>query len=260
MSCLAATTERTPLGVRSAAPGYAARVLDLIGCIEGAPSKPAALTLFREVVECFGADAAWFLSFIRDDATSASYRFLLACDPVWATEYARQGWSADDPWLRYAAQATEPIRASELTDLSLRERTVVASSANYGFRSALIAPTPSSGGQSRLGVLCIGSSTEGFFEDEGYRTAKLLARCLAMELHGWWLGQIKTELIQRSRISDADLALLRYEEAGHSSKAIAADLGTEAKTIDCRFQRVCAKLGAANRRAAVRIAKLYGLI
>jgi DNA-binding CsgD family transcriptional regulator len=241
-------------------PGYAAQVLDLIGCIEDAPSKPAALALFREAVQHIGADAAWFLSFIRDDATSASYRFLLACDPVWASEYSRHGWFADDPWLRYAAQATEPVRASELTDLSPRERAVVASSADYGFRSALIAPTPSSGGQSRIGVLCLGSSTEDFFEDAGYRAAKLLARCLAMELHGWWLRQIKAELIARARITDADLALLRSEEAGLSSKAIAADLGTEAKTIDCRFQRVSAKLGAANRRAAVRIAKLYGLI
>ena len=41
---------------------------------------------------------------------------------------------------------------------------------------------------------------------------------------------------------------------------IAAALKTEAKTIDCRFQRVSAKLGAQNRRAAVRLARLYGLL
>jgi DNA-binding NarL/FixJ family response regulator len=51
-----------------------------------------------------------------------------------------------------------------------------------------------------------------------------------------------------------------HEEQGHGSKIIAAELGTEAKTIDCRFQRLNAKLEAPNRRAAVRVAKLYGLI
>jgi hypothetical protein len=37
-------------------------------------------------------------------------------------------------------------------------------------------------------------------------------------------------------------------------------MNTEAKTIDCRFQRVSSKLGAPNRRAAVRLARLYGLL
>ena len=81
-----------------------------------------------------------------------------------------------------------------------------------------------------------------------------------MELHGWWMRSLRRELAERVRITDAELELLRFEDSGRGSKAIAAALGTEAKTIDCRFQRIIAKLGAPSRRAAVRIAKLYGLL
>jgi DNA-binding NarL/FixJ family response regulator len=37
-------------------------------------------------------------------------------------------------------------------------------------------------------------------------------------------------------------------------------LNIEAKTVDCRFQRVSAKLEAPDRRTAVRIARLYGIL
>jgi DNA-binding CsgD family transcriptional regulator len=260
MSCCPNARERSTLNERASAPGFSSRALEIAGRFDSASSKPAALELLRQAVEHLGADAGWFTGFIRDDATLASYRCLLACDPAWGTAYARDGWFADDPWLRYAMQASEPIRSSELVPRSPRERSFVEAASAYGFRSALIAPTPSAAGHSRVGVLCLGSATEGFFDDDSYRTVKLLARCLAMEVHGWWQGQIKAELIARSRITEAELDLLRHEDAGHSSKAIAAGLQTEAKTIDCRFQRINAKLGTPNRRAAVRVAKLYGLL
>ena len=78
--------------------------------------------------------------------------------------------------------------------------------------------------------------------------------------HHWIAKSMREELLQGVRLTEADLNLLRHEAAGHSSKVIAAAMNTEAKTIDCRFQRVSSKLGAPNRRAAVRLARLYGLL
>ena len=109
-------------------------------------------------------------------------------------------------------------------------------------------------------MLALGSATPGFFEDEGYSILRVLARALAMELHAWLARSILRDLIDRARITADDITLLRHEAAGHSSKVIAAAMNTEAKTIDCRFQRVSSKLGAPNRRAAVRLARLYGLL
>jgi len=74
------------------------------------------------------------------------------------------------------------------------------------------------------------------------------------------LQAIRQELLAKSRLTAADIELLRHEEAGHSSKVIGLALSIEAKTVDCRFQRVSAKLEAPDRRTAVRIARLYGIL
>ncbi len=81
-----------------------------------------------------------------------------------------------------------------------------------------------------------------------------------MELHRWLLQAIRRELLAQSRITPQEIELLRHQEAGHTSKVIGAALSIEAKTVDCRFQRLSAKLDAPDRRTAARIARLYGLL
>ncbi|WP_428424402.1 autoinducer binding domain-containing protein [Methylibium sp.] len=237
-----------------------AQVCETVARIGVAADEAEAIGLLRLTIERLGADEATFTSFIRDDATLSSYRCLLACNPLWGAAYARHGWCADDPWLHHAMQSSDPIRTSDMAPDESRQRIVVEAAAEYGFRSAVIVPAPSSAGQSRVGVLCIGSATAGYFDDDGFAYVKPLLRGLAMELHDWWHQRLKRALIARAHITDGDLALLRYEAHGHSSKVIAVALHTEAKTIDCRFQRLNGKLGVANRRDAVRLGKLYGLI
>ena len=62
---------------------------------------------------------------------------------------------------------------------------------------------------------------------------------------------------RRALTTQVQIAQSRRNEA---SKLIGAAMNLEAKTIDCRFQRLNAKLGAPDRRTAVRIARLYGLL
>ena len=260
MSSSAANGEPLGLGALTLTEAFRARALLDIEEVSTAGSMDEVLLRFRGAVGDLAADAAVFMSFLRDDATLASYRSLIACDPVWTAEYARQQWFEDDPWLRHAMGDSEPIRSSELVLHSPREEAFVEAVSGVGFASAVIAPAPSSHGPSRVGVLALGSATPGFFDGEGYPTVRVLARALAMELHAWLARSIRRELIDKAHITADDIALLRHEAAGHSSKVIAACLKTEAKTIDCRFQRVSAKLGAPNRRAAVRLARPYGLL
>jgi hypothetical protein len=68
-------------------PEYASRILDLLPGLGDADDAEAAVDQFRHVLKLMGADAGVFLSVIRDDATTTSHRSLLACDPMWATEY-----------------------------------------------------------------------------------------------------------------------------------------------------------------------------
>lgn len=260
MSTSELSPEGSTLAEQVARSDYAARVCGAIARITTAPDKATVLGLLKQAVLALGADAGVFTSFVRDDATNSSYRSLLACDPLWGAEYARQGWFTDDPWLHHALCSAFAVRASELAPATPAQRTVCEAARQFGFASAVIVPAPSAAGHSRVGVLCLGSPIDNYFESDGYLLFRCLAQGLAMELHHWWYRQIRDELIANLRLTDDDLALLRHEQQGHSSKVTASALDTLPQTIDCRFQRLSAKLGMANRRAAVRYAELYGLI
>ena len=239
---------------------YVASVQDLILEIESIDDSALAVRLLKKAAARLGADAAVFTSYVRDDVTMASYRYLLACDPTWGVQYAANAWCLDDPWLHYALYNSCPIRSEELPELSSRERWVTEGAALFGFRSTVIVPVPSHAAQSRVSVLCLGSRQQGYFHSDGYPTFRILARSLAMELGDWMFEYARVELMTEARITDEDLTLLRHQQQGHSSKIIAGALHTEAKTIDCRFQRLSLKLGAANRKGALRVAEIYGLI
>lgn len=256
----AANGESHTLAELTRSPEYGARLIEILPAIGDASTTEVAVDLFRQATTQLGADAGVFMSYLRDDATRASYRSLLACDPLWASEYARRNWHDNDPWLRHATHQTEPVRSSELQLASADEEAFAQASASLGFASAVIAPAPTCAGQSRIGVLCLGSNHLGFFDDDGYGKVRVLARALSMELHRWLLQAIRKELLAKSRLTVADIELLRHEQAGHTSKVIGAALNIEAKTVDCRFQRVSAKLEAPDRRTAMRIARLYGLL
>jgi DNA-binding CsgD family transcriptional regulator len=243
-----------------ARPDYFGRVGEVVRRIPMAVDEAEAVELLSEAAERMGADSAIFGSFVRDDPTHESYRFLLACDPLWCLEYERHAWYPNDAWLDYAKNHSEPVRASEIPVESREQCAIAALAAEHGFRSAVVVPAPSSGRLTRMGVLCLGSSMEGYFESEGFASLRFLARALAMELHEWWIGRIKQELVVKGRITDEDLLLLRLERQGLSTKEIAAQLGVSDCSINSRFQRVTTRLCVPNRRAAAAMAAEYGLI
>lgn len=237
-----------------------ARLLEILTGIAESPPTGDVISLFHDAVLCLGAESGVFLSCLRDDATRTSLRTLWACDPVWAAAYANQHLFEHDPWLKYASHDVEPARSIDLTTGSNEEEAFTLAAAAHGFASTLVAPAPSHVGLSRIGVLYLGSKTPTCFEGENFSRVRVLARALAMELHQWIVKATRQELLAVSGLTEADMELLRHEAAGHSSKAIGAALNLEAKTIDCRFQRVNAKLDAPDRRTAARIARLYGLV
>lgn len=241
-------------------PAYSARVLAVVQRIGIAADEYAAVALLEEAAHALGADVAAFASFVRDDGDYESYRFLLACDPVWCLEYEQDAWYGQDPWLHYAAHHSEPIRAQHIGPLSLAQQNVTSLASRFGFNSAVIVPAPSSRGLSRLGVLCIGSRCAGYFDGPGFVPLKVAARGLAMELHEWWIRRLGEELRVQARLGADDMALLHCERQGMSTKAISARLGMPTSAIDSRFRRLNQKLGVPNRKAAATLAAEYGLI
>lgn len=247
------------LAAFTSAADYAERTLAALNSIEDSDNAAVAVVRFRSAFRLMGADAGVFLSVVRDGPGRTTFRSLLACDPLWAIEYTKGDWEERDPWLRHAMNDTEPVRISELR-LRPDDEPFIRASAKLGFASAVVAPAPTSAGDARVGVLCLGSHQPGFFECDAYRSVRVIARALAMELHRWLLQAARRELLTLSGLTPDDVDLLRHEEAGHSTKVICARLNMEASTINCRFQRLRAKLGAPDRRTAARIARLYGLL
>lgn len=251
---------RKPLVELAREPDYSDKVLATIRMLDRATDEAQAVDVLATACKQMGTDAAAFVSFVRDDPSHESFRFLLACDPVWCLEYERRAWYTDDPWLQYCLSHTEPARAEDIQPGTPRQREVVELAAQFDFVSALIVPAPSSGALTRMGVLCLGSSVPAFFNDDGYLALKVLARSLAMELHEWWIARIKSELIASAKLTDEDVILLAQERLGHSTKYIAAKLHMSPNAINSRFQRMNAKLGVPNRKSAAQLAAEYGLI
>lgn len=257
---LPANLDGPPLAETVAAGDYTARIADVAERIASAHDQATALALLREGVNALGAENAVFVSFIRDNADLSACRFMLVCEPDWCRRYIEADCFAHDPWLAYAAHHSEPIAASSLPVLDAEGQRVIALAMQNGFASAALVPAHSGAGHSRISLLCLGSSTTGFFEGEGFGRFRLGARLIAAEMHDWWLSRIRRELIVKARITQADLELLRHEHQGHSSKRIAAELHVSRSSINSRFQRMNMKLGVPNRRQAARLAVECGLL
>jgi DNA-binding CsgD family transcriptional regulator len=247
-----------------------AQSLDRPGVVEAATQRIAeiadaadygnACMRLQELARMLGCQSAAFATFMEDDPWHQTYRFLLACHPAWCAQYQRLAWFADDPWLNYARKHNQPARSTEIPVESDQQRVVVELAKVHGIASALIVPSPSSGGLTRLGVLMLGTDTPDYFNSQAYPRLKVLARALSAELLDWLTTAIRNELRSAANLSDADLELLRAERAGLSSKAIGRATQTSETSVDSRFQRIIAKLKVPSRKAAAQMAAENGLI
>jgi hypothetical protein len=241
-----------------ASPEYFSAITSLVEQLASGSSAPELVLALREATQRLGADASFFASWIREDKHFDSFRFLVACDPLWALQYEAMKCVSADAWLRYARSHTEAARAIELEPADAREQRTADLAAQYGFRSAFIVPAPAS--DARIGVLVLGSSRADFFNDDGVAALKVAARGLAMELHERFAGLMQRELMARCHLNALDLVLLSHEWEGRPTKVIASLLGCSIGAIDQRFHRLNGRLGVANRAQAARLAAAYGLI
>lgn len=236
------------------------RCADLASRLPKAADGAEVAALLADATRLLGADAGAFASFMKDDETYESYRFILACDATWCLEYENGACFMHDPWLEYARHNSEPMLATNIAARTYREKETVALAKRFGFQSAVIVPAQSPQGLSRLGALCLGSSRPGYFATDGFSAVAFAATPLAMRLHEWQICQLRQELLDNARLSATDMDLLRHERQGHGSKEIAAELNINPLSVDSRWQRLNARLGVTSRIAAAAKAAEYGLI
>lgn len=228
--------------------------------LDGAEDAGDVAHLLFESASLLGAESAAFASFVKDDESYASYRFILACDARWCFEYEAGACYLDDPWLEYTRRHAEPILAERIPVRTERERVVVNLARRFGFASAIIVPAQAPFGLTRLGALCLGSAIPGHFDTGSLSVVSFAASALALRLHVWQIARLRRDLLDQTRLSDDDIALLRYQQEGRGSKEIAQTINATPMSIDSRWQRINAKLGVSSRVAATSLAAEYGVI
>ena len=254
------TADPDALWARVSAPGYPERVSQAIEQLAASRAPATAQLRLIHCVAALGAESALFASIQREDCQVSACHFMLACDPDWFRHHLYGDEVIHHPWLAYAAHHAEPVLASDLVDALPRDHMVPRACAADGFASAFLVPAHSGQGHARTSLLVLGSAQRGYFEGEGLCRLRLGARALAAELHDWWWARQRHELVQRARLTPAELDLLRHERLGHGSKHIARALQSTESAVNSRFQRLNAKLGTHNRRAAARLAVESGLL
>lgn len=241
-------------------PGFADALAGKIALIASMPEPGEACALLRDIASDLGCSSSAFATFLQDDPWHQTYRFLLACHPSWCAQYQRLAWFADDPWLIYARTNSSPAKDVDIPCRTAKQFEIVALARRFEVESALIVPAPASSGLTRLGVLMLGSSKLGFFDNPNFVKMKIHARSIASEFLDWYTAFIREELRRTCKLIDIDIELLRLDRAGMSSKEIARAIGLSATSVDSRFQRIIARLKVPNRRAASQVAAEYGLI
>lgn len=215
--------------------------------------------LLHSATLALGAERSFFAS-ISGEGRDASYAFVLDCDPGWWHRYRAACSVQSDPWLAYALKHAAPRRGTELGPLRHGQQEASGAAVAAGFASAALVPAHSGQTEHRASLLCLGHSVAGYFEDSTFARLQVVARSLANELHDWWARNERDRLSRQTRLSTAEVELLKRHCAGLSSKQIGSELRVSREAINSRFQRIVDKLGVRNRRAAARVAVECGLI
>lgn len=214
--------------------------------------------LLHRATVALGAERSFFAS-MRGDGIDRSYAFVLDCDPAWWHRYRAAYPLEKNPWLVYATRHSAPIRTMQDTSAGEPPKDL-GGAPHPGFASAMLLPAHSGRSHHRASLLCFGHSSAGYFEHPKFAKVQVTARGFAMELHDWWTVQEQQDLAQRTHLSEGEVRLLSRHAAGLSSKQIANEMHVSCESINSRFQRIIAKLGVRNRRAAARMAIECGLI
>lgn len=217
------------------------------------------IVLMHELNGLLGLSGSIYTSFVRDDSSWESYRFINTCPAIWCQQYSANAWYMIDPCLLYALSNTKPVFLNDVPLRTSGQRKMMEAARAFGFSTGLIVPAHSPAGQSRLGVLYLASDAPGQFA----RTVAIvepILRAISGELLDWWTLQIRAELLGGANLSNRDIEVLRLIRDGYGSKEIARLIGVTANAVDQRAHRLAVRLSATSRRQAAQLAHQYGLL
>lgn len=186
------------------------------------------------------APSGWFMGF------NISYKgaevLINRYPSSWQVEYEENNYFFGDPILIWTMTKTGSIRWSEVGIPDLRG--TMASAARHGLRYG--ATVTKKYERKRCFVSMARPDREFTDAEIEIVEAKFIMWC---EL-----------LLNKARLTEGELAVLRAFRDGHGQRECAAELGISEATVKQRLSKACSKLGATSRTQAVAMAVSRGYL
>ena len=218
--------------------------------IKGIEATIQVVGLVREIIRPFGIESFVFVSMRRGDISRESYRYLIGCDPAWCLMYQTRNWNNNDPFMEHAASESTMVLGSVITTGTPSQREMLATAAQYGFRSGMVVPAHGAA-TARVGVLYLGSPLPPDQIEESLWANRMVMRELAFELREWWQAKLHRKALVSLQIDDVDLNLLQHKRGGFTTKEVCELLGLNKAMVDSRLRRLCEKLNAPTTKQAI---------
>jgi hypothetical protein len=181
--------------VAGAAGDRLAHAASFIGRISGATDAAEFVTLAGHAVHALGADAAIVLNLDLDGSRIGACQLMLAGRQPCAPGIPKESILDNDPWIAHATKNSEPVIASGLHIAEASAAPLRNLAERQSLKSVMLVPVYSGRNAGRTTLLCLCSTSSGFFEGEGFTQARMGARLLAAELHAWQLAQRRQQLV-----------------------------------------------------------------
>lgn len=215
----------------------------------------------RKIISACAGNSYVFICASRSDDQQQYFRYLIGCDPRWFYQYEARHAYLIDPVLAHSEDHSDPILGSAIVRraLSQGQRDVLALAQQFGFASAIVVPCHGPSPR-RSGVLCVGAALPPERGEPALWRHRQALRLLSFDLLDWVVENARSQFAQRYAIDPNDVACLQFASSGETSIEIAQRLGLTPRAVDERFRRLCARMEAASRKAAIAQAQLHGLI
>jgi DNA-binding CsgD family transcriptional regulator len=218
--------------------------------------------LLQEIFAVFGVSSFLFITLLKDSKNRDSFRFQSGCDPNWFNLYNHRKWHEIDPFIAYGKLFSKPILLSDMvgkSDGSRGSADYFENIHNHGFKSGLVIPCHSVSTK-RMGVLIVGNDLSINEGDEKLKMHRVSLRSIGYELLDWWIDHLQAKVIDKSKLKQQDLSLLKMAYNDLSASDMGLSIGLNVSQVNNRFRNINALFQVDNKKEAAILAMEYGII
>lgn len=238
-------------------------LMKMISNIAECATQTEVVALTESIVHSLGAQSFVYTSLLPPDfgTSEENFSFLIGCSLDWCRLYYNRMWIMNDPFLEYARTNGTPIVGSRIKPRTHGQAEMIRTSAEYGFRSALMVPTHTSmDANKRLGLLNIGSDLPAETGEPLLWQNRVLFSALGFELLHWENARLKRRAMSKHCLLEEEIQLLQFSKDGKRSNEIAAILDLRASVVYGKLNTIKEKFNVEKLNQAIIKADAAGIL